>query len=167
MVIRQKNKARQIFRKTNISYPLIHTRTCAYQGVRKVRFSENLACFVFLKHPFCDSPFCLITDDILYIQNAFLLIIFYLNTRRIGNGTIIYLKIYSISLSLIFLTSLFAFIISMLFGSFKLSSIFGSSFVLLEKMYQNWKAAVIEVKMYLEKRSIFQAFWLYKIWYIY
>ena len=24
----------------------------AYQGVRNVRFSENLACFVFLKHPF-------------------------------------------------------------------------------------------------------------------
>ena len=25
---------------------------CAYQGVRNVRFSENLACFVFLKYPF-------------------------------------------------------------------------------------------------------------------
>ena len=36
----QGNKARQIFRKTNISYPLIPTRTCAYQGVRNVRFSE-------------------------------------------------------------------------------------------------------------------------------
>ena len=48
----QENKARQIFRKTNISYPLIRTRTCAYQGVRNVRFSENLMCFVFLKHPF-------------------------------------------------------------------------------------------------------------------
>ena len=23
-----------------------------YQGVRNVRFSENLACFAFLKHPF-------------------------------------------------------------------------------------------------------------------
>ena len=44
----QENKERQIFRKTNISYPLIRTRTCAYQGVRNVRFSENLACFVFL-----------------------------------------------------------------------------------------------------------------------
>ena len=43
----QENKARQIFRKTNISYPLIRTR--AYQGIRNVRFSENLACFVFLK----------------------------------------------------------------------------------------------------------------------
>ena len=31
----------KIFRKTNISYPLIRTRTCAYQGVRNVSFSEN------------------------------------------------------------------------------------------------------------------------------
>ena len=46
----QENKARQIFRKTNTSYPLIRTRTCAYQKVRNVRFSENLAGFVFLKH---------------------------------------------------------------------------------------------------------------------
>ena len=38
----------------NISYLLIR--------IRNVRFSENLACFVFLKHPFWDSPFCLITD---------------------------------------------------------------------------------------------------------
>ena len=48
----QDNKAHQIFRKTNISYPLIRARTCAYQGVRSVRFSENLASFVFLTHPF-------------------------------------------------------------------------------------------------------------------
>ena len=27
--------------KTNTSYPLICTRTCAYQGVRNVSFSEN------------------------------------------------------------------------------------------------------------------------------
>ena len=40
------------FRKTNISYLLIRTRTCAYQGVRNVCFSEILACFAFLKHPF-------------------------------------------------------------------------------------------------------------------
>ena len=45
----QENKARQIFQKMNISYPLIRTRTCAYQGVRTVCFSGNLACFVFLK----------------------------------------------------------------------------------------------------------------------
>ena len=31
----------KIFRKTNISYPLTHTRTCAYQGVRNVSFSEK------------------------------------------------------------------------------------------------------------------------------
>ena len=58
----QKNKARQIFRKTNISYSLIHILTCVYQGIRNVRVSENLACFVFLKHLFWDSPFRLITD---------------------------------------------------------------------------------------------------------
>ena len=67
----QENKARQVFRKTNISYPLIRTRTCAYQGVRNVRFSENLACFVFLKHPFLDSSFCLITDDVQYTSMFF------------------------------------------------------------------------------------------------
>ena len=59
----QENKARQIFRKTNISYPTIRTRTCVYQEVRNVRFSKNLACFAFLKHPFWDSAFCLITDS--------------------------------------------------------------------------------------------------------
>ena len=37
--------------------------SCAYQWVKNVRFSENLTCFVFFKHPFWDSPFCLITDD--------------------------------------------------------------------------------------------------------
>ena len=29
---------------------LIRSRTCGYHGVRNVSFSENLACFVFLKH---------------------------------------------------------------------------------------------------------------------
>ena len=33
----------KIFRKTNVSNPLIRTRTCAYQGVRNVSFSENFA----------------------------------------------------------------------------------------------------------------------------
>ena len=60
----QENKARQIFRKTDISYPLIRTRTYAYQGVRNIPFSENLACCVFLKLSVWDSSFCLITDDI-------------------------------------------------------------------------------------------------------
>ena len=47
----RENTSRQIFRKTNICCPLIHTCTCAYQMVRHVSFSENLICFVFLKHP--------------------------------------------------------------------------------------------------------------------
>ena len=34
---------RKIFRKTNISYTLIRTHLCAYQGVRNVSFSENFA----------------------------------------------------------------------------------------------------------------------------
>ena len=59
----QENKAHQIFRKTNISYSLIRRRRCAYQGLRNVCFSENAVSFVFLKHLFWDSPFCLITDD--------------------------------------------------------------------------------------------------------
>ena len=64
----QENKACQIFRKTNISYPLIRTRTGAYRGIRNVRFLKNLACFVFLKHPFSHSPFCLISDDFTRVQ---------------------------------------------------------------------------------------------------
>ena len=48
----QEKKARQIFRKTNIFYSLIRTRTPPYQTVKNVRFSENLASFLFLKHPF-------------------------------------------------------------------------------------------------------------------
>ena len=54
----QENKARQIFYKINISYPLIHTRACAYQEVRNNRF---LACFVFLVTPisrFAFLPYC-------------------------------------------------------------------------------------------------------------
>ena len=31
----------QLFRKTNISYPVIRTRTCAYQGLSNVSFSRN------------------------------------------------------------------------------------------------------------------------------
>ena len=46
----EENKARQIFRKTKISYRLIRTRTCAYEGVKNFCFSENLACLSL--HPF-------------------------------------------------------------------------------------------------------------------
>ena len=48
----QESKARQNFRKTNISYLLIRTRTCAHQEVRNICFLETLTCFAFLKHPF-------------------------------------------------------------------------------------------------------------------
>ena len=60
----QENKACQIFRKiTNISNPMIRTGF----------FSENLACFVFLKHAFsADSPFCLITVEFIYRISLFL-----------------------------------------------------------------------------------------------
>ena len=34
-----------------------------YKWVRNVRFSENLAYFVFLKHPFRDTPFGLSIDE--------------------------------------------------------------------------------------------------------
>ena len=33
----------KIFRKSNVSYPLIRTQTYAYQGVRNVSFSQNFA----------------------------------------------------------------------------------------------------------------------------
>ena len=48
--------------------PLVRTRTCAYQGVRNVLFLENLACFVFLIHPFWDLPFCHITDELFIVS---------------------------------------------------------------------------------------------------
>ena len=63
----QENKARQIFRKTTIFYPLIRTRAC--QGVRTVRFSENLACFVFLNTHFKVRPFALLPTIFLLIYS--------------------------------------------------------------------------------------------------
>ena len=33
----------KIFRKLNISYPLLRSHTCAYQGEKKVSFSETFA----------------------------------------------------------------------------------------------------------------------------
>ena len=61
-VIKQKdefqNEARQVFSKTNISYPLI--RGCAIQGIRNVRFSENSVWFVFFNTGFEICPFALL-----------------------------------------------------------------------------------------------------------
>ena len=68
-VIRQKSECQNgCFKKTKHT-KFAEKRTFfapwyAHVRVRNVRFSGNLACFVFLKHPFWDSPFCLITDEI-------------------------------------------------------------------------------------------------------
>ena len=40
-------------------------------GCFNVHFSGNLACFDFLKYPFLDSPFCLITDQVLMYIHFF------------------------------------------------------------------------------------------------
>ena len=63
----QKNKACQVFRKTNFSYPLIRTRACSYQGVRNVCFQKIWPALFFLKHPFRDSPFLPYLRRILWI----------------------------------------------------------------------------------------------------
>ena len=47
----KENKARQISEKTNISYPLIRTGTCAYQGVRNVCFFGKFGVLCFLLTP--------------------------------------------------------------------------------------------------------------------
>ena len=54
-----------------VFWKMTRTRTCAYQGIKNLRFSENLACFVFLLLPFWDSPFCHITDELLVVVNGF------------------------------------------------------------------------------------------------
>ena len=46
----KENKTRQIFRKINISYPLIRTRTCTDQGVRNV-FSGKFGVLCLLATP--------------------------------------------------------------------------------------------------------------------
>ena len=61
----QENKPRQIFRKTNISYLLIRTRTyLCVSGRREGSFYGNLASFFFLKHSFWDFPFCLFNNEL-------------------------------------------------------------------------------------------------------
>ena len=40
-----------------------NTKHATHQGVKNVRFSENVACFVFLLPPFWDSTFSHITDE--------------------------------------------------------------------------------------------------------
>ena len=84
----QERKARQNFQKTNITYPLIRTRTCAYQGVRNVYFSEIFTCTPFLKHPFEIHPFALLLTTLLLVvfrHKSF----FSLISRSLGNGTLV------------------------------------------------------------------------------
>ena len=45
-----------------VGIKVVLTIVCAYQEVKNVCFSKNLTSFVFLKHPFFDSAFYLITD---------------------------------------------------------------------------------------------------------
>ena len=58
----------------------ISKRTCAYQGAQNVRFSENLACFIFLEHPFWDLPFCLNSGDRILQFQAILSLSFFRTT---------------------------------------------------------------------------------------
>ena len=55
-VIRQKGESQnEFFKKTKQQISVkrtFFTPWCTYQGVKNARFSENLACLVFLKHPF-------------------------------------------------------------------------------------------------------------------
>ena len=81
----QENKARQIFRKTNIFYPLIRTRTCAYQGVKNNRFwfFGKFQVLCFLETPVLRFSFFLITNDLpLYIQKTLY------NSKSQGDGNL-------------------------------------------------------------------------------
>ena len=60
----EKNTSSVIREKGCVSVCISGFYACAYQRIRNVRFLENLACFVFLKHPFWDSPFWLISDNL-------------------------------------------------------------------------------------------------------
>ena len=55
----QEKKACQIFRKTNISHPLIRKRTCAYQRVRNVCFWKIWHALFFWNMRFEIRPFAL------------------------------------------------------------------------------------------------------------
>ena len=57
----QQNKAHQIFKKANISFPLIRTRR--YQRVRNDRFLENLACFFYCNTRFEIRLFALLPTN--------------------------------------------------------------------------------------------------------
>ena len=63
----KKTKHTKFSKKPNISYPLIRTRI--FQHLDWIRRDTRIwiwrdTCFVHLKHPFWNSPFCLITDEL-------------------------------------------------------------------------------------------------------
>ena len=68
LVVRQKSESQNgCFKKTKhvkFSEKRTFLTPDTHTYVRNVRFSENLTCFVSLKHPICDSTFSLITDDL-------------------------------------------------------------------------------------------------------
>ena len=59
-----KNKTWNFLKNNYFLPPDMHIYVCIPQGVRNVHFSGNLVCFVFLKHPFWDSPFFLINEKL-------------------------------------------------------------------------------------------------------
>ena len=84
-VIRQKGESRTgCFKKTK------HVKFS-----EKTNISENLTCFVFLKHLFWDSPFCFITDvlsDImLWYARAMLILWLYLKSYWNNHEFLLYL----------------------------------------------------------------------------
>ena len=84
LVIRQKDESQNgcfketkhaKFSKNEHFLPLV-----CVSGRINVRYSENLACFVFLKHLFWDSPFCLISFEYLMDYGIYA-IRYYLSTE--------------------------------------------------------------------------------------
>ena len=67
------------FPKNEQLLPSIRTCMCAYHGVINVRFSKNLACFVFFENLFWDFSFCLITADLFVLLLLFTYLISFSN----------------------------------------------------------------------------------------
>ena len=71
--------------------------------VRNSRFSENLACFVFLKHPFWYSFFCLLPTLFLFILKFTRWKIFALSNKIIGVSINTFVKITFVQMRIILL----------------------------------------------------------------
>ena len=73
--------SKRVFHENETRQILRNTYVCVSGGKRCSFFSENSTCFVFLKHPFWDSPFCFITNELLsefhqVVKNMHLLVSF-------------------------------------------------------------------------------------------